>query len=54
MILEDIFSFERDPMLGRLLFIGSLVLISLIVAIHEKVHSKDGDNEEERNDNNNS
>lgn len=54
MILEDIFSFERDPMLGRLLFIGLLALILLIVAVHEKIHSKDGDNEEERSDKDNS
>lgn len=54
MILEDIFSFERDPMLGRLLFIALLALISLIVAVHEKIHNKGGDDEEERNDKDNS
>ena len=53
MNLEDIFSFERDPMLGRLIFIALLALISAIVAIHEKLH-KGGDDEENKHDKDNS
>lgn len=50
-ILEDIFSFERDPGLGRVLFIALLLVITIIVAIHLK--RQDAKDEEERNDTNN-
>ena len=47
-ILEEIFSFERDPELGRLLFIALLALISIIVAAYLKIKDRDSENEEER------
>jgi len=50
-ILEEIFSFERDPELGRLLFIALLALISIIVAIYLKIQGKK--DEEKGNNTNN-
>ena len=50
-ILEDIFSFERDPGLGRVLFIAVLAVITIIVAIHLK--RRDARNEEKRDDTDN-
>jgi len=51
-ILEDIFSFERDPGLGRILFILLFAIITIIVAIYLKIQDKK--NEEEKNNTNNS
>ena len=50
-ILEEIFSFERDPELGRVLFIAILAVITIIVAIHLK--RQDARNEEKRDDTDN-
>ena len=47
-ILEEIFSFERDPELGRLLFIALLALISIIIAAYLKIKDRDSKNEKER------
>lgn len=49
-ILEDIFSFERDPGTGRALFILLFAIITVIVAIYLKVKDKDGEHEEEGSD----
>lgn len=46
-ILEDIFSFERDPGLGRVLFIAILAIVTIIVALYLK--RQDKKDEEERN-----
>lgn len=53
-ILEDIFSFERDPGTGRVLFIVLFAIITVIVAIYLKVKDKDGEHEEEGSDQENS
>lgn len=39
-ILEDIFSFERDPGLGRVLFIAFFAIVTIIVAIYLKRKDK--------------
>lgn len=39
-ILENIFSFERDPGLGRILFILLFAIITVIVAIYFKIQDK--------------